>query len=243
MTENLTAVVTGGGSGIGLAIAKRLAGLGASVAIGGRRDEVVQRATEEASQLGLQIRGHSLDVACRQSVGTFFDWVTQTQGPTQLLVQAAGVNIRHRSMADMEPQQWDQVLAINATGAYNCLAAVLPTMRKQRSGLVILISSVAGKRAISLGGVAYCASKFAMTALGTAVANEVLEEGVRITNVYPGEVDTPILDNRPQPITAEHRQRILQPEDVADLVAAIVQLPPRAHVPEVVIKPTGQGWF
>lgn len=243
MLRDTKAVVTGGGSGIGLAIAKRLAGLGASVAIGGRRGEVIEQATREASQHGLQLRGHPLDVACRRSVGEFFEWVNREQGPTQLLVQAAGVNIRQRSMAEMSPEQWDQVLAINATGAYNCLAAVLPNMRQQQSGLVVLISSVAGKRAIALGGVAYCASKFAMTALGTAVANEVLEEGVRITNVYPGEVDTPILDNRPQPVTAEHRQRILQPEDVADLVAAIAQLPARAHVPEVVIKPTGQGWY
>ncbi len=93
--------------------------------------------------------------------------------------------------------------------------AVLPGMRERKSGTIVNISSIAGKRAIALGGIAYSASKFAMTALGTCVANEVAEDGVRVTNVYPGEVNTPILANRPTPVSEEHKQRILQPDDVA----------------------------
>jgi NADP-dependent 3-hydroxy acid dehydrogenase YdfG len=160
-----------------------------------------------------------------------------------ILVNSAGVNIVNRTMAAMEPEQWDNVLRINATGAYRCMHRVLPAMRQRRSGIVINISSVAGKRAISLGGVAYAASKFAMTALGTATSNEVRQEGVRITNVYPGEVNTPILDRRPVPVSDDHRAAILQPDDIAALVLTICQLPPRAHVPEIVIKPTIQEWF
>ncbi len=95
-------------------------------------------------------------------------------------------------MAEMTPAQWDHVLAINATGAYNCMYAVLPEMRQRKAGIIVNISSIAGKRAAALGGVAYCASKFAMTALGTTVANEDGPNGIRVTNVYPGEVDTPI---------------------------------------------------
>ena len=115
-------------------------------------------------------------------------------------------------------------------------------MRNRGDGLVINISSIAGKRAITLGGIAYCASKFAMTALGTAIANEVHEEGVRITNVYPGEVDTPILENRPVPVTQEHKDTILQADYISRLVVQICRLPKRAHVPEIVIKPTKQEW-
>ena len=81
-----------------------------------------------------------------------------------------------------------------------------------------------------------------MTALGTAVSNEIRNEGVRITNVYPGEVNTPILDNRPTPVSQEHKDAILQPEDIASVVVTICGLPPRANVPEVVIKPTIQEW-
>ncbi len=124
----------------------------------------------------------------------------------------------------MPPEDWDRVMQINATGAYRCMHRVLPHMRRQRDGLIINISSIAGKRAIELGGVAYCASKFAMTALGTSVSNEVRDEGVRITNVYPGEVNTPILENRPTPVSDEHKASILDPEDIAALVVDDLQV-------------------
>jgi NADP-dependent 3-hydroxy acid dehydrogenase YdfG len=120
--------------------------------------------------------------------------------------------------------------------------AVLPQMRARGDGLIVNISSIAGKRALALGGIAYCASKFAMTALGTAVGNEVAPDGVRITNVYPGEVNTPILDNRPQPVSDERKASMLQPEDVGALVLSVACLPPRAHVPELIIKPTVQEY-
>jgi NADP-dependent 3-hydroxy acid dehydrogenase YdfG len=93
-----------------------------------------------------------------------------------------------------------------------------------------------------LGGVAYSASKFAMAALGITVAQEVRELGIRITNIYPGEVDTPILDKRPVPVSAEHRAKILQPEDVGVVLVTIASLPPRANVSEIVIKPTIQAF-
>src|SRR5690606_25375540 len=146
---------------------------------------------------------------------------------------SAGINIQNRTVAAMDPADWDHVLRVNATGAYRCMLEVLPAMRQRRDGLVINISSIAGKRAIQLGGIVYCASKFAMTALGTAVSNEVRLEGVRVTNVYPGEVNTPILDRRPTPVSQEHKDAILQPEDIAAMVATICRLPARAHVPEI----------
>src|SRR4029079_8539989 len=111
----------------------------------------------------------------------------------------------NRAMGNMTPEDWDRVLAINATGAYNCMHAVLPQMLERGAGLIVNISSVAGKRASELGGVAYCAAKFAQTALGTAVAQEVGSRGVRVSNIYPGEVNTPILNERPKPVSEEHK--------------------------------------
>ncbi|MDZ4849625.1 MAG: SDR family oxidoreductase [Pirellulaceae bacterium] len=242
MLENTSVVVTGGASGIGLGVARAFALAGAKVAIGGRRSEVVESAVASIQAPG-RIFGHVLDVADRKQVTSFFQWSEQTIGETQILVQAAGINIPNRKIDSIAPEDWDRVLATNATGAFNCMIAVLPKMRAKRSGLIINISSVAGKRAIALGGVAYCASKFAMTAMGTCVANEVAEDGVRITNVYPGEVNTPILDQRPTPVSAEHKQRILQPEDVASMIVAVAMLPANAHVPEIVIKPVTQVYF
>lgn len=230
-------VIVGAGTGIGQAVARALDAAGANVAIGGRREDMLR---ETAS--GTNMLTHAIDVASRESTNAFFDWAKKGLGQIDVLINAAGVNIKNRSMAEMPPEEWDRVMAINATGAYNCMAAVLPDMRGRKSGTIINISSVAGKRAAALGGIAYCASKFAMTALGTAVANEVGPDGVRVTNVYPGEVNTPILENRPQPVSEEHKQRILQPEHVAELIVCLVALPPQVHVPEIVIKPLSQGW-
>jgi len=179
----------------------------------------------------------------RSDVLSFFDWVTQLTGRLDVFVNAAGINVKDRAMAVLSAEQWDGVMGINATGAYNCLYAALPTMRKQKDGVIFNISSVAGKRAIALGGVAYSASKFAMTALGTCVSNEVNKEGIRLINVYPGEVNTPILDHRPTPVSDEHRQRILQPNDVAQVLTNLASLPPHVHIPEIVIKPLSQEWY
>ncbi len=234
-------VITGGGTGIGAGIARELAMAGCRVMIGGRREQPL-RALAQSVSSAHPIAVHTLDVADHASIKAFFAAARGELGEADILVNSAGVNIANRTMEAMVPEDWDRVMSINATGAYRCMLEVLPAMRKRRDGVIINISSVAGKRAIQLGGIVYCASKFAMTALGTAVANEVREEGVRITNVYPGEVNTPILENRPTPVSQEHKDAILQPEDIAVVIRTICELPPRAHVPEIVIKPTIQQW-
>lgn len=238
---NKAVVITGGGTGIGAGIARELATAGCRVMIGGRREEPL-RELAQSVQSSEPVRFAPLDVADDASIREFFRQAREQLGEIDILVNSAGINIQNRSIAAMEPADWDHVLRVNATGAYRCMLEVLPAMRQRRDGVVINISSISGKRAIQLGGVVYCASKFAMTALGTAVSNEVRLEGVRVTNVYPGEVNTPILDKRPTPVSQEHKNAILQPEDVAALVATICRLPARAHVPEVVIKPTIQEW-
>jgi NAD(P)-dependent dehydrogenase (short-subunit alcohol dehydrogenase family) len=231
------ALVTGGGSGIGLGIAVALAAEGCRVAIAGRRLEVLRDAA--ATWLGQPpILVHEVDVAERASVERLYAWAAKELGPIDILVNAAGVNIKNRLMSNMTPPDWDRVLAINATGVYNCMYFVLPQMRERKDGLIVNISSISGKRAAALGGVAYNASKFAMSALGTSVSNEEVPNNIRVTNVYPGEVDTPILEHRPQPVSAERRAKMLLPEDIAGLIVAIAKLPPRAHVPELIVKPT-----
>jgi NADP-dependent 3-hydroxy acid dehydrogenase YdfG len=236
-----TAVVTGGGSGIGAAIAKTLAAEGAQVVIAGRKvEKLKQVAAHFKAQPAMEV--HEVDVANRGSVDQLFAWVAEKIGPVHILINAAGTNIKNRTMAEMRPEQWDELMAINATGAYNCMYAVLPQMRERRDGLIINISSTSGKRAWKLGGVAYSASKFAMTALSTAVANDEGARGIRVTAICPGEVDTPILENRPTPVTAEHRARMLLPEDIAAAVLMVATLPPRAHVAEMIIKPTAQEY-
>ena len=238
--QDKTAVITGGGTGIGWGIAQALATSGCRVVIAGRREEVLRSAI--ASFEGPEILYHSVDVADRDSVNQLFTWATEKLKQIDILVNSAGLNIKTRTMAEMQPEQWDHVLAVNATGAYNCMHAVLPQMRLRRDGVIVNVNSIAGVRASALGGVAYAASKFAMTALGTAVNNEDCHNGIRVTNVFPGEVNTPILENRPNPVSDEHKMQILQPEDFGEVVVAICGLPARANVSDIVIKPTSQGF-
>ena len=237
-----TVLVTGGGSGIGLGIAQALASEGCRVAIAGRRVEVLREVTESWKEKP-PLLYHEVDVADRESVRRLFAWQEKELGSLDILINSAGINIKTRSMAAMTPEQWDQVMQVNATGVYNCMYFALPQMRKKKDGVVINISSTSGKRAGALGGIAYNASKFAVTALGIATAVEEIPNGIRITNVYPGEVNTPILEHRPSPVSDERKSKMLLPEDVAQLVVAIVKLPPRAHVPEIVIKPLVQEWM
>lgn len=240
LSEKLV-LVTGGGSGIGLGIAEAFAQQGSRVAIAGRRGDVLAKAAGAIAGKHA-VQHHEVDVSDRKSVETLFAWVHKTLGPLDILINAAGVNIKTRSMSEMTPEQFDQVMAINTTGVYNCMFAALPAMRAKKDGLIINISSTSGKRAAPLGGIAYNASKFAVAALSTGVGNEDSKHGIRVTSVFPGEVDTPILEHRPQPVSAERRATMLKPEDVAHLVIAIAQLPPHAHIPDVIIKPLVQDF-
>ena len=234
------AVVVGGGSGMGEAIALGLAAEGATVVVAGRR---LAKLNEVATQAVGTLLTHTVDVADRGSVKTLFDWVSERLGQLHLLVNCAGANVPKRSMSELAPDDWDKLMGINATGAFNCMHYALPLMRPHKTGLVINISSTSGKRAAPLGGVAYNASKFAMAALGTSANEDERENGIRVTTIFPGEVDTPILSSRPVPPSAEHRAKILKPADIADITLAIAKLPPLAHVPELVIKPIGQSFI
>ena len=239
--EKQNALVVGGGTGMGEAIALALAAEGAKVAVAGRRQEKLDAVSKQAEG---KILAHTVDVAERESVKTLFDWAgAQFGGQLHLLVNCAGVNIPKRSMSELAPGDWDKVIAINATGAFNCMHFGLPLMRPHRTGLVINISSTSGKRAAPLGGLAYNASKFAMAAIGTSASEDERGNGIRVTTIFPGEVDTPILDDRPVPPDADHRAKILKPADIAAITVAIAKLPPLAHVPELVIKPIGQSFI
>ncbi len=240
--QGKTALVVGGGTGIGRGIAESLAAEGCQVAIAARRLEKLQEVTD-AWHGQPPMLAHPVDVVDRASVAELVNWVHEQMGPLDMLVNCAGINIPNRTMSAMRPEDWDRVLQINATGAYNCFYAVLPAMRERGEGLIVNVTSVAGKRALPLGGVAYAASKFAQSALGTAVGLEVAKDGVRVTNIYPGEVNTPLLENRPAPVSDERKAAMLQPEDLGAAVVMIAALPPRAHVAELVIKPTVQEYL
>ncbi len=161
-----------------------------------------------------------------------------TGGRVDVLVCNAGTNVRDRSLAKLSVADWNLMIATNLTGAFHLVHAFLPAMRQRRDGLIIQVCSIAGLRASLLGGVGYSASKFGQAALGIGIGLEEGANGIRSSVIYPGEVNTPILANRPVAVPQERKDAILQPDDVAAAVRFLVELHPRAHVPELVIKPT-----
>jgi NADP-dependent 3-hydroxy acid dehydrogenase YdfG len=233
------ALVTGGGSGIGLAVARLLLGEGAKVAITGRDEAKLRRAAADLRG-GDRLLYRACDVADAARVEAVVADITGRWGGIDLLVNNAGTNIRERAVRQLTPEKWQLLIRSNLDGAFYCVHAVLPQMLARKDGVIVNVCSIAGKRAGPLGGAAYAAAKFGMSALGICLAAEEKDSGVRVSNVYPGEVDTPILEVRPTPVSAEQRAKILRPEDVAAAVLFVAALPPHVSVPELVIKPTAQ---
>ncbi|UCC98219.1 MAG: SDR family oxidoreductase [Phycisphaerales bacterium] len=229
-------LVAGGAGGIGLGIAKAFAAEGSRVALSDVSKEALESAAGTAGGGG-SFPWRPCDITDRGQVSQLFQWLDDEVGSIDILVNSAGINVGKRMMSDIDPAEFDRVMDINTTGTFNCIASALEVMRPKRSGLIVNIVSLAGKRAMLLAGLPYCVSKFATAALGTFVNLEECGNGIKVTNVYPGETNTPIVDKRPSPPPPERRAQMLQPEDIAACVIAIAKLPPRAVVPELVITP------
>ena len=233
---NKVALVTGGGSGIGLASARLFLAEGAKVAITGRDEAKLTKAVQELGG-GNSLLSVPADVADPKQVQAMVAKVQAKFDRIDILLNNAGINVKNRTFRQVTPETWQKVLRANLDGAFYCIHYVLPQMIERREGLVINIDSVSGKRSHPLGGVAYNASKFGMTAVGLCLGAEEKDNGIRVCNIYPGEVDTPILKDRPSEPTQEHRQRMLRSEDIAAAVLFVATLPPHVTVPELVIKP------
>ena len=239
LLEGKVVLVTGGGSGVGAAIAQQFAQAGAQVVVVGRRAEQLQ-ATCEAITSGPTVRPAVADVADRGQVTALVEQVVREFGRLDMLINNAGVNTPERRLEQLSDENWDYLMTVNATGAFNMIQAVLPQMRTQRDGLIINISSISGLRASTLAGAAYSASKHALNALSKVVGQEEEQHGIRSTIISPGDINTPLLDKRPVPVSAEQRTKILQPDDIAVAALFVATLPTHVSVPELVIKPVGQ---
>ena len=233
MLAGKVAWITGGGSGIGLAGAIEFAKLGAKVVISGRSQATLDQALRQAKAEAI-----ACDVGAKESVAKAAAEIQKRHGRIDILVNSAGINLPKRSFRDVTNDGWDQIVAINLSGMFYCVQAVLPGMRARKDGLIINISSWAGRYASTLTGPGYNATKHAVIALTESINLEECANGIRATSVLPGEAATPILEKRPVPPPPEERARMLQPEDLGRTLAFIATLPPRACVNELIISPT-----
>ena len=231
-------LITGGGSGVGRATARLAASQGAQVAIAGRDGK---KLAETAA--GTDIFTHACDVTDPTAVAGLVQAVTAKLGRIDVLVNNAGTNVKARRMRELSVADWNRLVRTNLDGAFFCIREVLPQMIARKDGLVINVNSVSGKRAYPLAGAGYAAGKFGLHAVAGCLAGEELESGIRVSSIYPGEIDTPILEERPTPVTAEQRAKILKPEDIANAILWVAGLPPHVSIPELIIKPTAQSYF
>jgi NAD(P)-dependent dehydrogenase (short-subunit alcohol dehydrogenase family) len=228
------AVVTGAGSGVGRAVALKFAAEGWQVALVGRREEPL---AETAALAGPQAEGQvalfPCDVSAADAVEKMGAAVHERWGAVDVLVNAAGINVPRRSFEVLSVDDWHAVLATNLHGAYYCVRAFLPGMRERGTGTIININSDVGKIARDLAGPAYVTSKFGLSGLTQQINAEERKNGVRACSICPRDINTPLLDKRPQPPDAEARARMLQPDDLAACVWLVATLPPRAVVDEI----------
>lgn len=230
--------ITGAGTGIGEGSALALAGAGMKVVLSGRRAAELERVAAAIAARGGQARIAPLDVADAAAVQAVADGIERIEGRVDVAVNCAGLNVRRRNWKHLVRPDWDQVIRIDLDGAFYCCHAVLPMMRRQRDGLIVNVSSWAGKHVSSVTGPAYCAAKSGLNAMTESLNIEEGLHGIRATAVCPGEVATPILEKRPVPVTAADRARMVQPDDCGELMLFLARLPAHVCINDLTISPT-----
>ena len=229
--------VTGATSGIGEAAAVHQS-TGARIVASGRREERLQALAARLPSPHLTI---PLDVADETAVFSSAKQITEAFGRIDVLVHSAGLNITERSWDEITPSGWNEVIQVDLNGAFYCNQAVLPVMRDQKDGLIINVSSWAGRFVSRVSGGAYSAAKHGLNAMTESINQENCQFGIRATALCPGEVATEILDRRPVPVSPEDRARMVQSEDVADLIEHIVRTPPHVCLNEITSAQPGIG--
>jgi len=230
------AVVFGASSGMGRATALALAAEGAKVVAAARREGPLAELAAQIAQQGGEGLARVADVSVRADVEGVIQAAVDRYGRVDVLVNAAGINVRNRQMDVLTQASWDAIIATNLTGAFHCTQAVLPQMRQQQNGLIVHITSVSGKWG-DISGAAYQASKHGMVGLAYATMLEERQNGIRVTLIFPGLCDTPILKNRLVPVPPEKLAKAMQPEDIAAACVFVASLPPRTYVPELILMP------
>jgi NAD(P)-dependent dehydrogenase (short-subunit alcohol dehydrogenase family) len=230
-----TAIVTGAGSGVGRAVAIALAKDQWKLAIVGRQQGPLDETKKLCASADVLVA--PCDLREEAQVGQMVKQARERFGFISALVYAAGINAPIRSWAEITTETFHSIVDTNFTGAFFCTRALLGEMRERKAGTIVHIVSDAAKQASAKSGVSYSASKFAQAGLVQSVNAEERGNGIRACAIFPGDIDTPLLNKRQSPPPPEARAKMLRPEDIAQCVLLAVNLPERAIVEEIIIRP------
>ena len=236
--RNQVIIITGAGSGIGRATAIAFAADGASVVLVGRRQDVLTATAAEIEGAGGTATSIAADITDPDSAKAIVKQAVSRFGTVNILVNNAGTNIRSRSIQTTDVAALDYVLSVNVTAPMLLIKAVLPQMLEHGHGTIITVGSYASVSASPMAGTAYAASKAAIANLMENLNHEFRNRGIRACTVYPGEVDTQIMDGRALVPDRAARETMMQATDMAEIILLCARLPQRTLVEQVVVRPT-----
>ncbi len=226
------AVITGAGRGIGAAIARQLAGLGATAVLCGRTKSTLDETARAILDAGGKTEVIPCDVTVLHQLEYAAARVDSTFGRVDILVNNAGVGSFNDALHNLLPEEWDRILNTNLRGVYYAIRTFAPLMIREYGGHIINISSLAGKNALP-NGAAYAASKWGLNGLTYSVAEELRSQNVRVSVICPGSVDTEL-----SPHVGKDPNKMLQPDDIAHAVVALVTQAPQSFISEILVRPT-----
>jgi NADP-dependent 3-hydroxy acid dehydrogenase YdfG len=231
------AVVAGASRGIGRAIATQLAAAGAQVILLARNQSDLNEALAEITQEGGLAAAFVLDISDEQAVKSVFQQIIQQYKRIDILVNNAGIG-EFYPVSETSASFWDEVMNTNVKGTFLCSKEAVIQMQRQGSGHIVSIASDVAKRTFANGAL-YCSSKYAQDAFSSALRKEVRKDGIKVSVVYPGLVDTYF--NNSQPGNPENATN-LKPEDIAASVLHILAAPKHVVIDELMIHPISQDY-
>lgn len=243
--DNKTAIVTGASSGIGEATARMLAEEGAAVALAARRTDRLESLKSDIEESGGRALVVETDVTSRDAVQNLVDETADAFGSVDVLINNAGL-MPLSYMKNLKEDEWEQMVDVNVKGVLYAIGAVLPHMTEQGSGHIVNISSVAGRRVMP-GGAVYCGTKHFVRALSEGMRSELGPQGIRITSIEPGAVDTELTETITDDELMEDMQsmfegyEILKSKDIAEAIRYALTSPDHVDVEELMVMPTGQA--
>lgn len=235
--EGKVVLVAGASSGMGRATALAVARTGGHAVLAARTGDALKELAREVESDGGTATVEPVDLTRHEDSRALVERLQTQFDRIDAVVVTVGTNIKARALSQLTPESWADMLAINLTASFNITQAIMPVFREQQDGLLIYISSSAAKKP-DPSGIAYQATKAGLVGLAHGTMEEERGNGVRTTVVFPGLTDTPMVLKRPTPTPPEVLAKALQPEDVAAACMFVLQLPARAHVPELVLYPS-----